>query len=134
MQNYQVLIVDDNQDAADSMAAFLEFYGFSVRVAYTGPAAITSALANPPDAILCDIGLPGLDGYAVASRLSLELPRRPLLIAVTARPEHEVIRSGAPAGFDHYFLKPAEPIEIGALLSDHAVRHLGSRPMIASPR
>jgi CheY-like chemotaxis protein len=128
MRDFRVLIVDDNKDAADSMAAFLEFHGFDVQVVYSGPTAITTALADPPDAVLCDIGMPGLDGYAVASRLSAELPRRPLLVAITARPEQQVIVRGAPAGFDYYFLKPAEPVEVGALLSDYAVQ----RPHVVS--
>jgi len=122
MSEFQVLLVDDNKDAADSMAACLRCYGFNIRVAYSGLAAIDCALEVPPDVILCDVGLPGLDGYDLASRLIEELPKRPLLVAVTARPEREVICRGGPIGFDHYFLKPAEPVEIGALLSDYVVR------------
>jgi len=128
MSEFQVLIVDDNKDAADSLAACLRVYGFSSRVAYSGHAAIECALEQPPNVVLCDIGLPGLDGYALASRLIAELPERPLLVAVTARPEREVVGRGGPIGFDYYFLKPAEPVEIGALLSDYVTR----RPGVAS--
>lgn len=121
MKDFQVLVVDDNEDTADTMAAFLVYFGFTVHVAYSGQSAITDALADPPDAILCDIGLPGLDGYEVVRRLSEELPRRPVLVALTGRPECEVIRQGGLAGFDHYFLKPAELVEVGGLLSDYAI-------------
>lgn len=130
MGEFQVLVIDDNKDAADSMAAILRCYGFNVQVAYTGLTAIESALENPPDVILCDIALPGMDGYAVATRLLAELPRRPLLVAVTARPEREVIGRGGPIGFDHYFLKPADSVEIGGLLADYVAyrRAVSSNP------
>lgn len=131
MSEFQVLIVDDNKDAADSMAACLRCYGFNIRVAYSGQAAINNAHEVQPDVVLCDLGLPELDGYEVASRLIAELPQRPLLVAVTARPEREVIGRGGPVGFDHYFLKPAEPVEIGALLSDYVIHR--RQPVASNP-
>jgi CheY-like chemotaxis protein len=117
---FQVLIVEDNPDGADSLAMFLRLSGFDVRVAYSGEEGITAAIAHPPDAVLCDINMPGVDGFAVARRLREELPEPPLLVAVTARQEHELLGPAGQAGFDHYFVKPADPVEIGGLLSEYA--------------
>jgi CheY-like chemotaxis protein len=117
---YRVLIVEDNPDGADSLGVFLRMSGFDVRVAYSGQEGVEAALADPPDAVLCDINMPEVDGFAVARRLRTELPDPPLLVAVTARREQELLRPAAEAGFDHYFIKPADPVEIGGLLSEYA--------------
>ena len=117
---FRVLIVEDNPDGADSLAVFLRMSGFDVRVAYGGQEGVEAALADPPDAVLCDINMPGVDGFAVARRLRDELPAPPLLVAVTARREQDLLRPAGEAGFDHYFIKPADPVEIGGLLSEYA--------------
>src|SRR5207237_7828478 len=65
----RVLIVEDNQDAADSLRMVLELFGCEVTVALTGPAGIEAARDWRPDIVLCDIGLPGLDGYGVIQQL-----------------------------------------------------------------
>ena len=119
---FRVLVIEDNVDGADMLGLVLRAYGFDVRVAYNGPDGIKAAEADPPDAVLCDIIMPGMDGYAVARRLQELLPRRPLLVAVTARQEKDLLGPAAQAGFDHYFLKPANPAEIGGLLASHADR------------
>jgi CheY-like chemotaxis protein len=119
---YHVLVVDDYSDSADSLAMFLQMSGFEVQVAYTGQSAVSMAVADPPDAVLCDINMPGLDGFGVAREIRAALPHPPLLIAVTARREHELLGPAGAAGFDHYFLKPADPVEIGGLLADYAAR------------
>jgi two-component system OmpR family response regulator len=118
--DYNVLIVEDNHDVADTTAGVLEAFGFQVRVAYDGSAGVRSALADPPDAVLCDIRMPGLNGFEVARRIRDGLNPKPLLVALTASLEHEIVEPAGRAGFDHYFLKPADPIEIGGLLADHA--------------
>lgn len=117
---FQVLVVDDNLDGADSLAVFLEMSGFDVRVAYSGQAAVTLALGMMPDAVLCDINMPGLDGFGVARELRAALPNPPVLIAITARREQDLLAAAGAAGFDHYFLKPADPVEIGGLLAEYA--------------
>ncbi len=117
---FRVLIVEDNPDGADSLAVFLRMSGFDVRVAYGGRDGVDAALADPPDAVLCDINMPELDGFAVARRLRDELPEPPLLVAVTARREQDLLRPAGEAGFDYYFIKPADPVEIGGLLSEYA--------------
>jgi len=118
--SFRVLIVEDNPDGADSLAVFLRMSGFDVRVAYSGRDGIERALADPPDAVLCDINMPEVDGFAVARRLRDELPEPPLLVAVTARREQDLLRPAGEAGFDYYFIKPADPVEIGGLLSEYA--------------
>ena len=65
----RVLVVEDNRDTASSLKMLLNHSGFEVTVAFTGAEGVAAALASPPDAVLCDIGLPGLDGYAVARAL-----------------------------------------------------------------
>ena len=124
---FQVLIVEDNPDGADSLAIFLRISGFDVRVAYSGEEGVKAALADPPDAVLCDINMPEVDGFAVARRLRNELPDPPLLVAVTARREQELLRPAGEAGFDYYFIKPADPVEIGGLLSEYADGGRGRR-------
>jgi DNA-binding response OmpR family regulator len=115
-----VLIVEDNHDGADSLALVLRQYGHQVRVAYTGPAGVREALDDPPDAVLCDINLPGQSGLSVARRLADGLPEKPLLIAITACPSDELADRALRSGFDHYFIKPVDPAELAALLAEHA--------------
>ena len=118
--DFRVLIVEDNPDGANSLAVFLRMSGFHVRVAYSGEEGVRAALAAPPNAVLCDINMPEVDGFAVARRLREELPDPPLLVAVTARPEQDLLRAAGEAGFDHYFIKPTDPVEIAGLLSEYA--------------
>jgi DNA-binding response OmpR family regulator len=115
----KVLVVEDNMDAADSVARFLRVgAGFDVRVAYDGEQGLKAAYADHPDVVVCDIGLPRVNGLKVAGDLA-ELRPRPLLIAVTAfggvYPE-DLARA---AGFDHYLVKPADPFAIEGLIAGH---------------
>src|SRR4051812_6609647 len=91
VMGYHVLVVDDYSDGADSLAMFLQMSGFEVQVVYPGQSAVSMAVADPPDAVLCDINMPGLDGFGVAREIRAALPHPPLLIAVTARREHELL-------------------------------------------
>ncbi|QEL20620.1 response regulator [Limnoglobus roseus] len=77
-----VLVVDDNTDAADSLAQFLALKGYTVRTAYNGPDALTLAAATPPDVALLDLMMPVMDGWEVAKRLDAARPR-PVLVAIT---------------------------------------------------
>jgi DNA-binding response OmpR family regulator len=113
-----VLIVEDNRDAADSLAEYLRLNGFDVRVEYTGPAGLATALAEHPNAVICDINLPGLNGFSVARGIRDGLSIRPVLIAVTAWREQDLVRPAGDAGFDYYFVKPADPVEICGFLCD----------------
>src|SRR5262245_6513229 len=112
-----VLVVEDNIDSADSMARFLRLAAaFDVRVAYDGQAGLRAAIALPPDAIVCDIGLPKIDGLKLAQELIAALPRKPLLIAVTGYGGVYAESQAREAGFDHYLVKPADPFVIEQLI------------------
>lgn len=93
----------------------------AVDVAYTGPGGVELARRAGPDVVLCDIGLPGLDGYAVARRIREEAAgKRPVLVALTGYGEDDDRRKAREAGFDHHFTKPADPEVIGRLLGSVA--------------
>jgi CheY-like chemotaxis protein len=92
--------------------------GHEVRLAYTGPEGVTTAQAWRPDIVLCDIGLPGLDGYGVARELRLNpTTARVRLLALTGYGQEEDRRRSHEAGFDHHLVKPADPEELLRLLA-----------------
>jgi CheY-like chemotaxis protein len=103
----RVLVVDDNVDAAESLGQLARFLGHDVVLAHDGPAALAAAAAAPPDLALLDIGLPGLDGYAIAARLRASNARM-TLVAVTGYGLEEDARRSHNAGFDHHMVKPIE--------------------------
>jgi len=114
----RVLIVDDNVDAAESLADALRDAGHEVRVETDGPSALASAEAFSPDAALVDIGLPGMDGYEVARRLRAAMPRAPLrLIALTGYGQEGDRRRAEAAGFDVHLCKPADLDRIEAAIA-----------------
>jgi CheY-like chemotaxis protein len=119
----RVLIVDDNVDGANSLAAMLQALGHQVRVEYDGPAGVRAASARQPDVALLDIGLPGMSGYEVARTLrENEATRDTVLIAVTGWGQLEDRRRSREAGFDLHLVKPADPLELRALLASVAAR------------
>jgi len=104
----RLLVVDDNRDAANTLAALLESMGHEVRTAYDGQRAIALASEHPPDAVFLDIGLPGVNGYDVARALrALPALARTTLIAFTGYGHDEDRRRVREAGFDHHLVKPA---------------------------
>jgi signal transduction histidine kinase/CheY-like chemotaxis protein len=105
----KVLVVDDNVDAAESLALFLRMAGQEVLTAYDGPAALEAADAFLPDMVLLDIGLPRMDGYEVARRLR-ERPNgeQLLLVALSGYGREEDRLRSREAGFDHHYIKPVE--------------------------
>jgi two-component system CheB/CheR fusion protein len=113
-----ILVIDDNDDVADSMALFLRMLGLRVDVARSGVAGLEVALASKPEVIILDLGMPGLDGYAVAVRLRATGGFEDvLIIAVTGLGrEGDRMRSAA-AGIDHHLLKPDAVEEIAGLLA-----------------
>jgi two-component system, OmpR family, response regulator len=112
-----VLIVEDVADAADSLAILLRLHGDRVRVARTGPDALTACRESLPDLILLDIGLPGLDGWEVARQLR-QMPgeRLPFLVAVTGYGRPEDVETSTAAGIDLHLTKPVDPTELVAIL------------------
>jgi PAS domain S-box-containing protein len=107
---HRILVVDDNADAADTLAMLLRLRGYDVRVARDGPAALDAADEFHPDLVLLDIGLPGMEGYAVARALrSGESSARPRLVALTGYGRDEDRRRSAEAGFDDHLVKPVAP-------------------------
>jgi CheY-like chemotaxis protein len=114
----RVVIVEDNRAAADSMRQLLAHSGYEVRVAYNGPDGVHVAEEWPADYVLCDIGLPGLDGYGVAQALRRHpATSKAHLVAITAYGSDEARRRGREAGFERHFTKPVDPDEILGLLA-----------------
>ncbi|HYC38825.1 MAG TPA: response regulator [Usitatibacter sp.] len=104
----RVLVVDDNQDAADSLATLLGVMGYEVRIAYDGPEAIAAADEFRPAVALLDIGLPKLSGYDIARHVREEHGEEVLLVAITGWGQEDDRRKAQEAGFDHHFTKPAD--------------------------
>ncbi len=113
----RVLVVDDNPDAADSLAEIVQLFGHTTEVAYDGPTALARALASPPDVVLCDLGLPGMSGYDVARALRAAGPDGVRLIAVSGYAQPDDLRRAADAGFDGHVAKPPDPAVIERLLA-----------------
>ncbi|OAI48106.1 hypothetical protein AYO44_07905 [Planctomycetaceae bacterium SCGC AG-212-F19] len=114
----KVLVADDSPDYADTTALLVRCWGHEVEVAYTGTDALAKADAFHPDAMLLDIGMPGMTGYAVAE----EVRRRPhlhgtTLIAVTAYGDDEARARSKRAGFDLHLVKPVEPAVLEKMLN-----------------
>lgn len=112
----RILIVDDNQDTADSLAMMLRLDGHQVEVAYDGAAALSLARTMVPDVALLDIGLPGMNGYDVARHLRTERAEDFTLIAITGWGHEDDRRRAHEAGFDHHMVKPIEHAALVALL------------------
>ncbi|HEV8578343.1 MAG TPA: chemotaxis protein CheB [Thermoanaerobaculia bacterium] len=114
----RVLVVDDNVDTAESLALLLRLKGHQVETAHDGPAALAKAHSFHPEVVLLDIGLPGLDGYQVASRLRRRRrTARALLVALTGYGQEEDQHLAREAGFDHHLTKPVDLLVIHELLA-----------------
>jgi CheY-like chemotaxis protein len=113
----RILVVDDVLEIADSMAMLLELSGYRTAAVYDGEHALEFAREFRPDAVVLNIGLPGIDGFELAHRLR-RLPglRKTLLIAVTGYDRETDIRRYRKSGIDRYFLKPVDPDEIKLVL------------------
>ncbi|MEP7206417.1 MAG: PAS domain S-box protein [Casimicrobiaceae bacterium] len=113
-----VLVIDDNRDAANSLAILLRLQGHAVQVAYDGATGIELAKVHHPGLVFLDIGMPGMDGYAVARRIrgtpGLE---DVVLAALTGWGQKDDRRRTAEAGFDHHLVKPVDPSVVEALLA-----------------
>ncbi len=115
----KVLVVDDNRDAADTLAALLMLCGADVRVCYDGAAAVQAADDFQPDVGLFDINMPRMNGCDLALRVRTATGSRPiLLIAVTGVSDPEAVRRTAGAGFNIHLTKPADPAALVGTLAD----------------
>ncbi len=117
-QGRRILIVDDNQDAADSIAQYLQLEGHEVKTVGDGPQALACVPVFAPQIVVLDIGLPGLSGYEVARRLRAQPDAaHALLIAMTGYGQKEDQLRAMAAGFDHHFVKPADPRQLVELIA-----------------
>ncbi|WP_313703229.1 ATP-binding protein [Massilia sp.] len=117
-QPLRVLVVDDNQDAAQMLATVLEVQGHAVAVEYDGHGALQRARRERPEVMLLDIGLPDTDGYALARQLRA-LPELDgtVLVALTGYGQPEDRRQAQEAGFDHHLVKPADLGQVSEILA-----------------
>ena len=113
----RVLIVDDNQDAADSLAVVLRFEGHETAVAYSAQAAIETVVSSQPDFVLLDIGLPNMDGYEVARRIRAS-GASARIIALTGYGQLEDRQRSAEAGFAAHLVKPVDIAMLVSMLSN----------------
>jgi len=129
----RVLVVDDNVDAAESTAAFLRLEGHEVKAVHDGLQALASLKVFDPHVVVLDIGLPGLDGYAVARQLRERGDTsHVLLIALTGYGQKEDRARAAAAGFDYHYVKPADPREIQAAIERG--RNTAGEPLLEAHR
>jgi len=122
----RVLVVDDNLDAAGSMADLVELLGHAAEIAHDGPTAIEKVRASPPDMVLCDLGLPGMTGYEVA-RVLRACGVGAQLFAVSGYAQPEDVKRAVAAGFDGHLAKPASAEDIERLLQGSVDRPTGER-------
>jgi len=128
----RVLVVDDNVDAALTLAMILDLEGYTTEVAHSGAQALETAAAFRPAVVFLDIGMPGMDGYETAAALR-RLPglETPCLVALTGwGAEHDRARSRE-AGFDHHLTKPADLGTVQKLLAGMAAASDGGHPPCA---
>jgi PAS domain S-box-containing protein len=114
----RVLVIEDNQDAAESMRDALELNGHVVEIAYAGPEGIEKARTFQPEIVLCDIGLPMMDGYQVARALRADPATHQVrLIAVSGYAQPEDLEKARSAGFDLHLAKPIDLAELETMMS-----------------
>lgn len=117
-QTVRVLLVEDNPDAAGTLAALLRLSGHLVEVCHTGPAALDAAPGFRPQAVLMDIGLPGMDGYEVARRLRQKKEMQDVLfMAITGYGDSHARELTLEAGFQHHLVKPVDPAKLLDILA-----------------
>ncbi|HVE89610.1 MAG TPA: ATP-binding protein [Burkholderiaceae bacterium] len=106
----RILVVDDNQDSANSLAVFLQLLGNETHTAFDGIEALEKAASLHPDVVLLDIGMPRMNGYEVASQLRAQpWGKQVILVAVTGWGQDEDSQRAHKAGFDCHMVKPIDP-------------------------
>jgi CheY-like chemotaxis protein len=119
----RVLVVDDNRDAAESLATLFELENYEVDLAYDGYAAVAAAGKHTPDLVIMDLGMPGMDGYE-AARLIRQHPgaERIMMVALTGWGQGEARRRTLDAGFDCHLTKPVDFNELLRLASERMAK------------
>jgi two-component system CheB/CheR fusion protein len=113
----RVVVIEDHVDTADLMQEILSDAGHEVRVANSGEAGVTAARELRAEVVLCDVGLPDIDGYEVARRLRADgVTARARLIALTGYDGDEESKRARAAGFDRHVVKPIDPFTLESLL------------------
>lgn len=114
----RILVVDDNEDSAESLAILLSLAGNETHIAYDGLEAIEATATFKPDVVLLDIGLPKLNGYEVARKIR-DQPwgQTMVLVALTGWGQEEDRRRSRDAGFNHHLTKPVDPLALTNLLA-----------------
>lgn len=116
---HRVLVVDDNRDAANSLAFLLREAGFQVETAFNGLTALDIAARFKPEACILDITMPGMNGYELARRLrDHSSDRPPVLATVTAYSDFTHLDKAADVGFDLHFTKPADADDVAEQLNE----------------
>lgn len=104
----RILIVDDNSDAANTLADVLAYFGYEAVVAYSGVEALAMGETHRPQLVFLDIGMPEMDGFEVAARMrELSWGKQSVIIALTAWSDEPTRRRVMSAGMDHHLTKPA---------------------------
>jgi len=113
----RIVVIEDHQDTADLMHEILRDAGHEVRVAYDGKSGVTAALTLPAEVVLCDVGLPDIDGYEVARRLRADdITAQARLVALTGYDGDDELQRATAAGFDRHVVKPIDPLLLESLL------------------
>lgn len=119
----KVYIVDDNKDAANLLGQAMAFYGYQTVVAFSSDGALQAIRREKPDVAILDLGMPGMSGVELARRLrETHATGDLLLIALTGWGQQEAGEAAMTAGFDFYFVKPADPGNLSALIHEEAFR------------
>ena len=116
----RILVVDDNEDAANATATLVEEMGGEARVAYDGESALEMLHEDQPDAILLDIGMRGLDGYETCQRIRRVLGNQVLLVALTGFGQEQDKDKATRAGFDAHLTKPADGAALARIMANRA--------------
>ena len=113
----RIVVIEDHEDTADLMHELLREAGHEVRVALNGEDGVQAARALPAELVLCDVGLPDIDGYEVARRLRADgTTARVRLIALTGYDGDDEAQRARDAGFDRHVVKPIDPQMLDSLL------------------
>jgi CheY-like chemotaxis protein len=113
---HRILIVDDNNDAAETLSMLLSLEGHATCVANDGESALTAAKEFRPDTVFLDIGLPGMNGYETARHLREAHGRLLRLVALTGWGTEEDRQRAHDAGFDCHLVKPVDPAMLASAL------------------